>query len=141
MVETRSGSCLCGAVRFTIELPTKWVANCHCSMCRRAHGAPFVTWAAVEARQLNIESGSETLKDYDSSKGASRRFCSCCGSPLFFRGDRWPGEIHIARSAIHGTLDRMPQAHAFYSDRASWVQINDALPKLGGTTGVEPIDG
>jgi hypothetical protein len=31
--------CLCGAVRGRIARPSRWVAHCHCSVCRRAHGA------------------------------------------------------------------------------------------------------
>ena len=37
------GGCLCGDVRFTVDWPSKWIAHCHCSMCRRAHGAAYVT--------------------------------------------------------------------------------------------------
>ena len=43
--EKVSGGCLCGAVRFTAKLPSKWCAHCHCSLCRKAHGAGYVTWA------------------------------------------------------------------------------------------------
>lgn len=46
------GGCLCGAVRYVITLPTKWCAHCHCSMCRRAHGAAFVTWAGVPSQSF-----------------------------------------------------------------------------------------
>src|SRR5690606_34943450 len=43
-----SASCFCGAIRIDAELPSKWVAHCHCTMCRRAHGAAFVTWAGFD---------------------------------------------------------------------------------------------
>ena len=33
------GSCLCGAVRFEVTLPSKFCAHCHCGNCRKAHGA------------------------------------------------------------------------------------------------------
>ena len=45
--DTVTGGCLCDAVRFRITLPTLFCAHCHCSMCRRPHGAAFVTWTAV----------------------------------------------------------------------------------------------
>jgi hypothetical protein len=28
------GSCLCGAVRYEADAPFKWMAHCHCSICR-----------------------------------------------------------------------------------------------------------
>lgn len=51
------GSCLCGAVRFRASLPCKWVAHCHCTCCRRAHGAPLVTLARRNARRPRLVHG------------------------------------------------------------------------------------
>ena len=55
----REGGCLCGAVRFEITLPSKWCAHCHCSMCRRAHGAGVVTWFGVPEDRFRITAGEE----------------------------------------------------------------------------------
>lgn len=132
------GSCLCGGVRFEVTLPSKWVAHCHCSMCRRAHGAGFVTWMSVPDSQLAF-SQSDTLRTYASSEEGRRSFCGTCGTPLFFRSSRWPGETHVALGAIIDPVDRIPQVHAFWSDRAPWVKVNDELPRRGGVTGVEPL--
>ena len=35
------GSCLCGTVRYEIGAPFTAMLSCHCSMCRKHHGAPF----------------------------------------------------------------------------------------------------
>jgi hypothetical protein len=35
------GSCLCGAVTYEITGPFEYVGNCHCSICRKSHGAAF----------------------------------------------------------------------------------------------------
>ena len=43
--EVVPGSCLCGAVQFEVTLPVKANVHCHCSMCRKAHGAAFATFA------------------------------------------------------------------------------------------------
>lgn len=138
-MERFEGCCLCGAVRFELDPPTKWCANCHCSMCRRAHGAPFVTWVGVPAAQFRIVSGSESLENYRSSQEARRSFCRTCGSMLLFQSTRWADEVHVVRAAIPGEIDRKPEAHCFFSDRAPWVTISDELPRLGGPTGVEPL--
>ena len=39
------GGCLCGTVRYAISRPLFNVDTCHCSMCRRQHGAVFSTYA------------------------------------------------------------------------------------------------
>lgn len=123
------GSCLCGAVRFSAALPTKWVAHCHCSYCRRAHGAPLVTWAGFASEQVTIDAEGTQPTWYESSPGARRGFCPRCGSPIFFESTRWPGETHIARALLQGPLDREPSVHVFYEAHVPWLDVNDALPK------------
>lgn len=45
---TANAQCLCGDLKLEATLPSKWVAHCHCSLCRRAHGAAFVTWVGMD---------------------------------------------------------------------------------------------
>lgn len=124
------GQCLCGSTRFAFDLPTKWVAHCHCTMCRRAHGAAFVTWVGVEATRLHWLSDAD-LRWYDSSSGAQRGFCAQCGSPIAFRSERWPGEIHLTHASIDAELDRAPQLHVFHDTHVPWVILGDDLPRHG----------
>lgn len=108
-------------------------------MCRRAHGAGYVTWVSVPSEQLRIVVGEAQLERYRSSEGATRSFCRVCGSSLFFEARRWAGEIHVARAAIPGDIDRAPEVHAFFSDKAAWVAVDDGLVRRGGNTGTEPL--
>ena len=62
MPTSSRGSCLCGEVGFVAALPSKWVAHCHCSRCRRAHGAPFVTWAGFSADAVTVEDERSNLR-------------------------------------------------------------------------------
>lgn len=123
------GHCLCGAVRFSARLPSKWVAHCHCTYCRRAHGAPFVTWAGFRSEDVSLDPDSQQPTWYESSPGAQRGFCPRCGSPMLFTSTRWPGEMHIARALIQGELDRAPSAHVFYETHVPWLEVLDELPK------------
>ena len=129
-----SGACQCGALHFHAELPSKWVAHCHCSMCRRAHGAAFVTWVGMDAARCAIDDTRQTLRWYASSPSAERGFCSHCGSMIFFRAERWAGELHIALAHFHDPVDRAPQAHAFWDAHVDWVALdpNDGLPRKAG---------
>lgn len=126
--QVAQGQCLCGATRFEFDLPSKWVAHCHCTMCRRAHGAAFVTWVGVVAAQFRWV--AETmLRWYESSPGAQRGFCGACGSPIAFQSEHWPGEIHLARALIEGPLDRVPQIHVHTATAVHWVTLGDTLPR------------
>jgi hypothetical protein len=132
------GACLCGTVRFEVAPPTLFCGHCHCSTCRRAHGAAFVTWVGVPEKQFRFTAGEGDVARYATETGATRTFCRRCGSTLLYQGPRWAGEVHVARGNIPGAIDRDPGGHAYVDHRAAWWNIDDDLPRYGGETGVEP---
>ncbi len=89
-----------------------------------------IAWVGVEAARFRW-TAQEQLHWYASSSGAERGFCACCGSPIVFRSERWPGEIHLARALIEGELDRAPQLHVFHDYHVPWVSLGDDLPRKG----------
>ena len=125
------GGCLCGAIRYRVPLPPLWVAHCHCSMCRRAQGAAFVTWLGVPGEKFSFLGNADRLRIFRSSTDAQRSFCGRCGTPLFFESRHWPGELHVTLAsldpAVAATLQ--PQMHAYWSSRAPWVELGDHLPR------------
>mgnify|MGYP001811943133 CR=1 FL=1 len=121
------GGCLCGAIRFEAQLPSKWCAHCHCTMCRRAHGAGYVTWVGFESPRFSLTGGEDRLRWYASSGGARRGFCDNCGSTMFFEAEEWQGETHVALACIDDPIDRQPQAHAYFDTHVNWMPIDDAL--------------
>ena len=137
---TVSGSCLCGSVRFRVRLPSIFCGHCHCSMCRRNHGADFVTWFAVPPAQLEVLAGCDELRRYSSSTHGTRTFCSCCGSSLFCESEKHPNQVDIPLANVEGPIDRDPQFHFYFDSRAPWVLVSDDLPRLGGPTGVMPLE-
>jgi hypothetical protein len=134
-----TGSCLCGAVAFSVRLPTLFCGHCHCSMCRRNHGAAYVTWLSVPRAQLEIGSGGGDLVRYASSEHGARSFCGRCGSSLFCESTRHPERVDVTLASLHGSIDRPPQLHVYFDDRAPWVAVGDDLPRLGGASGLEPV--
>ena len=139
--QIRSGGCLCGAVRFEVTLPSKWCAHCHCGMCRRAHGAAWVTWFGVPRDRFRVTAGADVLVEYASSAAGRRSFCGTCGTTMLFQErERWPDEVHVALACLDGELDRAPTAHVYWDDRARWADGAEHLKKCGGATGTEPLD-
>ena len=128
--QTVNGSCLCGAVSFAATLPSKWCAHCHCSLCRKAHGAGYVTWAGFEQSQVAVS--GDGIEWYESSPGAQRGFCRQCGSTMFFRSERWAGELHIALACFDAPLDRTPQANVFFDAHVQWMPIDRSLKQIDG---------
>lgn len=139
MTERVSGSCLCGAISFHVELPTLFCGHCHCSMCRRNHGAAFVTWFRVPHAQFAVDQGASELVRYASSEHGTRTFCGRCGSSLFCENTRHPEDLDIVLANMHSEIDRLPQFHFYFDDRVDWVAAADDLPRLGGGSGVDPL--
>ncbi len=139
MTEKRvGGRCLCGTVRFAFTLPTTFCVHCHCSMCRRNHGAAYVTWIGVRRDGFALVAGAECLARYASSDHGTRSFCTRCGSSLFCESKRNPDEVDVVLANVDDAIDRTPDAHIYFDDRAPWTQLGDDLPRLGGDTGTEP---
>ena len=81
MGETLSGRCLCGATRFTARPLKDHADACHCGMCRRWAGGPYV---GVEVTDLSFADGAPLLV-YRSSEWAERVSCGTCGGGLAWR--------------------------------------------------------
>ena len=94
------GQCLCGAVRFTAKGLSAEAAACHCGMCLRWAGGP---WIGVMTRSLDWQD-TDALQVIASSAWAERGFCNRCGSSLYYRLTA-PGKYHGALSIALGALD------------------------------------
>jgi hypothetical protein len=137
---TVTGSCFCGAVAFEVDMPTTFCGHCHCSMCRRNHGAGYVTWFGVPTTQFRLTSGKDKLHRFQSSDHGFRSFCTECGSSMFCELTEREGHIDIVLANVDGDIDRAPEMHIFFDERIDWIRIDDELPKLGGKSGFEPIE-
>ncbi len=77
-----TGSCLCGAVRFTAKNMSKNAGACHCRQCRQWGGGPFIS---IDCGSDVEFEGQQSISIFDSSAWADRGFCNKCGSHLFYR--------------------------------------------------------
>jgi hypothetical protein len=116
-----TGHCLCGAVRFETRGEPKFISNCHCETCRRASSAPSLTWAGFLDAQVDIKGAS--LREYSSSPGVVRSFCGACGSPISYRGDRWPGETHLAVCAFDDAAAMAPASDHLAEEKLPWSAL------------------
>lgn len=123
------GSCLCGEIRYEIAGALLSATHCHCSMCRKAHGAAFATYVEVEARNLRFTRGQELIARYRSSPEAERSFCSRCGSNLLFEPDESPDLVWVAAGGLDSESQVRPDAHIFVGSKAPWFDIDDDLPQ------------
>ena len=131
------GGCLCAAVRFEVSRPLQAAGHCHCSICRKAHGAAFATWAFVDPQHFRWTAGEELTSGYESSPNHVRRFCSRCGAPLVATHNGQVTEVVLA--SIDGDPGVRPSEHIFVTCRAPWHEITDGLPQSAGwPPGMQP---
>ena len=125
-----TGGCLCGGVRFTYSGPLGGalgaVTVCHCSQCRRAQG--YATGVApARAAGFVVKAGQDLIREYESSPGKVRAFCSICGSPLYSRRMDKPEALRLRLGAIDNPpADLTIQAHTFTADLPAWADAEDA---------------
>lgn len=137
------GVCLCGTVRYEFTESFSAMSHCHCSMCRKHHGASFATFVAAPAASLRWLAGEDAIGRYRSSERGSRAFCKRCGSvaPIPLPGT----DLAIAPAGnLESDPGIRPQAHIFVGVKAPWYTITDSLPQhegyppvLGGGAGIE----
>ncbi len=121
------GSCLCGAVGWRITGPVNMSVNCHCSMCRKAHGSAYASFAAVAAEDFEWLRGETTLTAYASSEAGKRLFCGACGSVApVAAGDNTFVPIGNMRDDIERPID----SHIFVASKAPWFEITDVAPQF-----------
>lgn len=121
------GGCLCGRVRYQIEGVLSNVDHCHCSMCRKQHGAAFGTYADCEPDKFTWVSGEGFIKIYESASGSGWCFCQECGSTLAGTDN---GEItSITLGTVDGDPGVRPESHIFVDSKACWYEICDNLPQ------------
>jgi hypothetical protein len=127
MSQSRTGGCLCGAVRYRVDGLLRPVVMCHCSQCRRQTGHFLAATAAGRADFVLLH--DEELRWYAASDAARRGFCGRCGSTLF-----WDGKGLDYLSIAAGSLDdsaALPLAgHIFTADKGGYYDINPSEPQV-----------
>lgn len=125
-----TGSCLCGGVRFEIagELPP--IQVCHCAQCRKAQGSAFAAVLPVKLEQIRFNGGRELLREYESTPGKLRAFCSTCGSPVYSRRPDTPDVLRIRAGLVDNPVSSRIAAHAYVASKADWFEISDGLPQF-----------
>jgi hypothetical protein len=113
MTAVRTGSCLCGAVRYKAATDTATLGACACDQCRR-HTGSLLVGLGVMADAVRWDGVPATFR---SSDWAERGFCPACGSTLFYRVTAGPMAGYTSLAA--GSLDDLAGlslGHEYFAD-------------------------
>lgn len=100
-MRAHQGSCHCGSVRFTVQLPMDIrPRRCNCTIC----AMKGVVMIDVPQADLSIDAGEELLTLYTFNSGeAKHHFCSRCGIHPFHRTRADPDKYGVNAACLEGT--------------------------------------
>jgi len=141
MIETRTGGCLCGAVRFEVNLTKREFGACHCEMCRRWTGSALL---GITVPTGNIRwTGEEHIATRQTSSWAMRAWCRDCGSNLYFRvtaDSQWAGDTELPIGLFDDAngltlsneiyIDHKPDSFAYAGEGRTLLTRQDCIDRF-----------
>lgn len=124
-----TGNCLCGAVSYKASGDPRFMANCHCSDCRKTTGAVYGT--LVFMRRDNVQISGDTTghsHQADSGNTLTKDFCPTCGSQMFMRGERNTDMIGIRAGSINEHEFVKPKLNVYASGKLDSTPLDPELP-------------
>jgi hypothetical protein len=126
MKDLHSGSCFCGAVRFTVSGQPEVMGYCHCESCRHWSAGPVNAFTLWKPEALRVTQGAENIDTYNKTPRSFRKWCNRCGGHIFTEHPGW-SLIDVYAAVIPG-LRFQPGVHVNYQETV--LPIKDGLPKF-----------
>lgn len=127
-VKERRGHCLCSAVQITAANAGNDVGACHCGMCRRWGGGPYMEINC--GSDVSID-GEGNLSVFDSSPWAERGSCSNCGTHLFYR-IKETGQHMMPVGLFDNDDDLVFRSQVFIDEKPSFYRFANETEDLTG---------
>lgn len=121
------GSCLCGEVKVEAKTMNTNLGACHCEMCRKWSGGPFLT---VDCGSDVKVDGEENLSTYSSSDWAERVFCKKCGTSLFYRLKQT--NQHFISSEVFNEVDLNFDHQVFIDEKPAYYDFSNETKNMTG---------
>lgn len=128
MTKKYTARCACGACTFEFDTDPTFVANCHCTDCKRASGGEMATFFGVPAEDFTLTGGKPKAFGYLAESGMrlERSFCPDCGSRLFTSNlEAFPGMVFIMLGSLERPELIAPKLEMFTKRRLRWMKPLD----------------
>ncbi len=128
-MNTYTGGCACGAVRYEVRQPPGFSFHCQCRQCQRAHGAGHASLFIVPAEAVSIRGELKYFaQTADDGARVSRAFCPECGSPVLGTTSGHSEIMLIAAASLDDPSLFVPQKVVFSASRQPWDYVDPQLP-------------
>ena len=131
------GACVCGQVRFEIDVPAVWAWHDHSAASRHAQGAAYATYIGSWKSRFRWLAGEEHLTRFEDPQAHTvRSFCRRCGAPVTYERPRSPKMVNIPRALFRDRTGREPRYHMNLTEQAEWTYLGEPLVPLKDYPGV-----
>ena len=134
MPDPISGSCLCGKIRFAIDVPVTELRACHCTNCQKASGGAGTVNAMLPATAFRVTQGAP--KKYtataDSGRVLNRFFCGDCGSPIYSQREQTPENVAVRAGTFDNAGAQSIVFHIWTKSARPWDRIDPAVKQHPG---------
>lgn len=127
-LETYTGGCHCGAVRFEVEAPPQLVVHeCNCSICAMTGFLHLI----VPGSRFRLTSGEAALTEYRFNTGTARHFfCRTCGVKSWYVPRSNPDGYSVNLRCLDPDPARSVTVVPF--DGRNWESHGDTLAEFSG---------
>ena len=128
---TRTGGCLCGAVRYESVGDPVFSLHCHCRDCQRSSGTAYIAAMRVPEAGFRITKGAPKryVSHSDAGNKISRYFCGDSGSPLYVQVSTRPDLVGLRVGTLDDPSGFRADADIFTKSAQPWDHMDPALPK------------
>lgn len=140
----RTGSCLCGEVRYRLTADPVGARVCWCRDCQRIAANGTVN-AVFPANALSVTGPiTDFVRAASSGNAVRRRFCSRCGCHLFAETPGYAGFVVVRVGTLDDPSSVRPAANIWASSAPAWACMDGGLqrieqqppaPRTAGATG------
>ena len=121
-----SGSCFCGAVRFTVSGEPAAMGYCHCESCRHWSAGPVNGFTLWKPEAVRVTEGEDKIGEYHQNDRSYRQWCTVCGGHILTRHPQW--DLVDVYAATIPSFPFTPGVHVNYESTV--LPMKDGLPKL-----------
>jgi hypothetical protein len=134
MTAKLAGSCLCGAIRYSVDVPVTELRACHCVHCQKTSGAGGSVNAVIPSSAFTITQGAP--KRYaalaDSGRTLYRYFCGDCGSPIYSQRATTPETVVVRAGTLDNAPDMKIATTIWTRSKRPWAWIDPSSKQFPG---------
>ena len=129
-----TGSCLCGAIQYTVSQPVTQLRACHCTHCQKASGAAGTVNAVLPSSAFQLTKGKPKRFEAkaDSGRTLYRYFCGDCGSPIYSQRENNPGMVVVRAGTLDSGEGMKITANIWTKSARPWAYIDPATEQNPG---------